>query len=143
MVVRLLPKQEARVRFPYPAPKFIMTQEILKYVIKDKIALGLLIGLGVFTLLATVVILFWLQPSNVQIPIRYSGYENSLYSARWYERLSFVVFLFLQTATTAVLAMLMHARSYKILAYFFLAVAIFIIIITTIVTWAVTQTVSL
>lgn len=142
MVVRLLPKQEARVRFPHPAPIY-MTQEIFKYTLRDKAALALLSALIVFSLISVVLILFWIQPSSVQIPIRFSGYENSLYNAQWYERLGFILFLLFQTASAAVLSMLMNARGYRILAHSTLVVSIFVILITTITAWAVTQTVSL
>lgn len=120
-----------------------MTQEIIKYVFKDKIAATMLLALISVTVVTTILMFFWLQPSDIQIPIRYSGYDNSLYNDRWYERLSFVGFLLLQTGAAAVLSMLMHARGYKVLAYFLLALAGFVTVVTGVVAWAVTQTVSL
>lgn len=120
-----------------------MQKEVIKFVTKDKIALSLLIGLGAATVVVTILLLFWLQPSNIQIPIRYSGYDNSLYNDRWYERLSFIGFLLLQTGSAVVLSLLMHARGYKVLAYFLLALALFVTVAIAIVGWAVTQTVTL
>lgn len=122
-----------------------MNKEVIKFVIKDKPALALLAVLGVVTIIVTILLFVWIRPSDIQIPIRYSGYDYSqqFYIDRWYERLSFVGFLLLQTLATAVLSMLMFARGYKVLAYFMLALGIFVAVIVAIVASAVTRTVTL
>lgn len=120
-----------------------MTREVIRFVIKDRVALTLLVVLFAVTLVVTVLLFFWLRPSDIQIPIRYSGYDNSLYNDRWYERLSFVGFMLLQTVTTAAVAVIMHARGYKVMAYFLLALGIFVAVVVAIVASAVTRTVTL
>lgn len=120
-----------------------MTQEVFRFVIKDRVALALLVALILITLVVCVLLFVWIRPSDIQIPIRFSGYDSSLYSDRWYERLSFVLFLLLQTASTTVLGVLMHARNYKVLAYFLFSLGIFTAVAVAVVASAVTRTVTL
>lgn len=120
-----------------------MTPEVIKFVIKDRLALILLAALGITTVIVTILLFFWLRPSDIQIPIRFSGYDNSLYNDRWYARLGFVGFLWLQTAMSGVLALVMHARGYKVLAYFLLGLGVFVAIMVGVVASAVTRTVTL
>jgi hypothetical protein len=120
-----------------------MTREIIKFVIKDRVALVLALALIVTTLITCILLFFWVRPSDIQIPIRYSGYDNSLYNDRWYERLSFVVFLIFHTVSTTMLAFVMHARGYRVMAYFLLGLGIFMAISIAVVASAVTRTVTL
>jgi len=120
-----------------------MNREVIKFVIKDRIALVMAVLLAVTTVIVAILLFFWLRPSDIQIPIRYSGYDNSLYNDRWYERIGFVIFLFLQVGIAGYSSFVMHARGYRVLAYCLLGLGVFVTIMTAIVASAVTRTVTL
>src|SRR3990170_6480528 len=99
-------------------------KDIITTALKDKIALTLfVIGLAV-SLIVLVLLFVWIRPSDIQIPIRYSGYDNSLFNDRWFERLAFPLFVIVQFACNAWLALVVNAREYKLFSYFLLLLAI-------------------
>ena len=120
-----------------------MTREIFRFVIKDKVMASLLVVLGITVVISAILVLFWIRPSDIQIPIRYSGYDNSLYNDRWYERLTFFIFLWMQAVSGAWIACMMRARGFQVLSYFVISLSVFLTIITVVVVSAITRTVTL
>lgn len=103
---------------------------------KDRTGLILAAASALVAVVVCVLILVWLRPIDVQVPIRFSGFgvgdlrpggsSGSYFNDRWYERLSFVVFAAVQAAAAIWMAIVMHTQGIKVLANFLLAFSIFI-----------------
>lgn len=120
-----------------------MNREVIKFVIKDRMAIVMVALLVLTTIVVLVLLLFWLRHSDIQIPIRYSGYDGSLYNDQWFERISFIIFLLMQAIITVYASCVMHARGYRVFAYCFLGFGVFMAIATAVIALAVTRTVTL
>ncbi|MBL8159976.1 hypothetical protein JNJ66_05975 [Candidatus Saccharibacteria bacterium] len=123
-------------------------QEFKKFA-RDRLALGMAIGLALTCLIVSALLVLWLQPSDVQIPIRYNGFglelgrtQGSLASDQWYERISFVVFAVFMSAACLWLSVKMH-ESYKVLAKFLLGSSLLLLIILALVGFFVNRTITL
>lgn len=123
MVVRLLPKQEVRVRFSHLAPYsailngrqfveiFMFKKRELIQFSRDRMAMSLLIAF----LLSMVLLLIWtffnIHVSDVQLPVRVSGYGSTfIYRDRWYSLLSYALFAILVGGLNSYLIIKLHAN---------------------------------
>ncbi len=110
---------------------------------KDKLAVVLFVVGATILLIVLILLFFWIHPSDIQIPIRYSGYDNSLFNDRWFERLAFPLFVIVQFSCNTWLALVVNAREYKLFSYFLLLLAIFISLCVIPVAFAITNTITL
>ncbi|HEX6462352.1 MAG TPA: hypothetical protein VFZ58_03730 [Candidatus Saccharimonadales bacterium] len=118
-------------------------KDTITIALRDKLALTLFITGAIISLIVLLLLFFWIQPSDIQIPIRYSGYDNSLFNDRWFERLAFPLFIIVQFGSNAWLALVVNTRDYKLFSYFLLIVSIFITLCVIPVAFALTNTITL
>lgn len=123
-------------------------QELKKFA-RDRSSLVLTVGLALTTIVVILLLLAWLRPSDVQIPIRYNGFSldlgsrpGTLFNDQWYERMSFVVFALFQALTAFWLAVKMHAH-YRVMANFLLAYGVFVLVVLALIGFFVNRTVTL
>jgi hypothetical protein len=102
------------------------------------------------TLIAIGLLITWLQPSDVQIPIRYNGFnvdfssrQGNLLKDQWYERISFVIFAVLQFGALIWLAIKMFDGGYRVMAKFLLAGGILSLIILSLIGFFINRTITL
>ncbi len=124
-------------------PHHIMTKEVFRYVLKDRLMVAFIIVSLLLMVMVEVILFAWIRPSDIQIPIRYSGFGDTLFNDRWYERLTFPLFLLFQTIASIWIAMILHARRYRALAYYLILLSVFITVVTVAVMLAVIRTVTL
>ena len=118
-------------------------QHAINQLLKDRLVL---ISLGIYTVLViifTIVALFLLKPSDVQIPIRYTGYTDSLVNDFWYERISFIVFAWLQFVSTLLLAINLMRKNYRLIARYTIGFGLLSLLLTAIIFIALTRTITL
>lgn len=118
-------------------------KDIFTIALKDKLAATLFVIGALISLIALILLFIWIRPSDIQIPIRYSGYDSSLYNDRWFERLAFPLFIIVQFTCNAWLAFVANAREYKLFSYFLLAIAILMSLCVLPIVFAITNTITL
>ena len=104
---------------------------------KDRTAvvLGVVLVLWVVVVIATTMLR--LHYSDIQVPVRYSGYgQNSIYRDQWYTQLAFAGFGVVLTTINVFLATKVYQLR-RMLGLGFLAMSIFIALLTIIVSNAV------
>lgn len=116
---------------------FMFKKRELLLFAQDRLAMALLITVifGVIIILA--ITAFATHASDVQVPVRYSGYGlTNLYRDKWYTLLSFGAFGMLLLVTNGFLAMKLHAirRGYCLSV---LAISVFTVVVAVIVTQSV------
>jgi hypothetical protein len=118
-------------------------QQAVHQLLKDRLVL-ILMGLYVVLLIIfTVIAVLLLKPSEIQIPIRYSGYTDSLVNDYWYERISFIVFAWLQAVTCYLLVVSLMRKNYRLVARYVLSFGLFSLLLTAIILIALTRTITL
>jgi hypothetical protein len=118
-------------------------QQAVHQLLKDRLVL-ILMGLYVVLLIIfTVIAVLLLKPSEIQIPIRYSGYTDSLVNDYWYERISFIVFAWLQAVTCYLLVVSLMRKNYRLVARYVLSFGLFSLFLTAIILIALTRTITL
>lgn len=118
-------------------------QHAINQLLKDRLVL---ISLGIYLVLVivfTVIALFLLRPSDVQIPIRYTGYTDSLVNDFWYERISFIIFAWLQVVTTGLLVISLMRKNYRLIARYIIGFSLLCLLLTAIIFIALTRTITL
>jgi len=77
---------------------------------QDRLAVTLLVLLALTSLLLVVITILSVRVSDVQVPVRYSGYGfTNLYRDKWYALLSFGIFPLLVFGVNGFLAVKLHA----------------------------------
>jgi hypothetical protein len=88
----------------------MFTKRELIHFIRDRAALALLAGFLLTMIVLVVMTFFSIHVSDVQLPVRYSGYgSTSIYRDRWYSLLSFVLFALLTGGINGYLIIKLHA----------------------------------
>lgn len=104
---------------------------------QDRLMLALLMALLLCIGAIVVTTLLSIRQSDVQIPMRYSGYGfTNIYRDKWYGLWSFALFGLIVGATNGYLAVNLHA-SRRGLAIGFIALSLFIVVMALIVANAV------
>jgi hypothetical protein len=138
----------ARVALNDKEPFMLPRQQFKKFA-KDRVSLVLAAALVLATIVVTILLILWLQPSDVQIPIRYNGFSldltgrtGTLFNDQWYERISFIVFGLLQAGASLWLAVKMH-ESYKVMANFLIAGSLLLLVVLALIGFFINRTITL
>lgn len=100
---------------------------------KDRTAVMLVLGLAAACIVLIATVVLRLQPSDIQIPVRYSGFgQTFIYRDQWYSQYSYVGLALIIAAVNGFLAVrLYHLR--RLLGLGLLGMSIFVVILATIV----------
>ena len=106
-------------------------------ILKDRLAVFLLAGIVVCSLVIVAISLLRLQASDVQVPVRYSDYGiTNIYRDKWYALLGFTGFGLMTLLLNGFLSIKMYAHS-RAVALGFMALSLVVVAIGIIVTSAV------
>lgn len=84
-------------------------RELIQF-LRDRLAISLLAAFLLTMVLLLVMTLLNIHVSDVQLPVRYSGYGlTNIYRDRWYSLLSFGLFAVLTTAINGYLIVKLHS----------------------------------
>lgn len=132
MVVRLLPKQEARVRFPYFAPKIM---DLPKKFFHDRLVLLLVTVVAMLMVIGVSLVLLTFDagknPTTI-VAYRPTIFASNLQSGKPIDIYSLAVFMiFISVASVVIGAKIYSVKRY--LSVFMLAASIFLLILSIIV----------
>jgi hypothetical protein len=100
---------------------------------KDRTAVMLLLGLAVCCVVLIATVIIRLHPSDIQIPVRYTGFgQTFIYRDQWYTQYSYVGFAVIITAVNGFLALRLYQLK-RMLGLGLLGMSIFVVILATIV----------
>lgn len=105
-------------------------QEVFKEAIRDRAFLFVWAVLLVMALVFTVMLLYRITPSDIQIPVRYSSFGvTNLYTDRWYYLLGFIAAAVISFVAHSMIALKLYAQKGRGLAlpFMWLSVGIFVI----------------
>src|SRR5437016_6034450 len=98
-------------------------------ILKDRIAVMLLIGIIVGSIVLVVISVVKLQVSDVQVPIRYSGYGlTNIYRDKWYALLAFTGFGAITLLLNCFLGIKIYSHS-RFLSIWFMTLSLIVVII--------------
>ena len=111
---------------------------VLKDFFRDRTMVTLVGGLLLLTVVFMVYFVSALEPSDLQVAIRYTAFgDTHFYRGKWYYLLSFAVYSISLVGLHTALAVKLHGRSQRHLAIAVLSLAYIMFIIS----WIVTQSV--
>lgn len=104
-------------------------------ILKDRAAITLLLGVVTACLILIVAVVIRLHPSDIQIPVRYTGYgQTFIYRDQWYTQYSYVGFALIIMLINGFLAVRLYAMrrmlSLGLLSMSLLAAILAIIVVT-------------
>lgn len=100
---------------------------------KDRVAVFLLIGLAASCVVLIVTVLFRLQPSDIQIPVRYTGFgQTFIYRDQWYMQYTFIGLALIVTLLNGFLAIRLY-KLRRLLGLGFIGISIFVEVLAIIV----------
>jgi hypothetical protein len=100
---------------------------------KDRTAVMLLLGLAVCCVVLIATVIIRLHPSDIQIPVRYTGFgQTFIYRDQWYTQYSYVGFAVIIAAVNGFLALRLYQLK-RMLGLGLLGMSIFVVILATIV----------
>ncbi|MDR0397713.1 MAG: hypothetical protein LBH36_00820 [Candidatus Nomurabacteria bacterium] len=92
-----------------------------------------MVALFLVSLVAVVILLLNIHPSNLQVWFRYANFGESFYRTNWIYFVSFVVEIFIVCVANNLIAIKFTASKGKVMSLAFLVASIFIVIFTLIV----------
>lgn len=100
---------------------------------KDRAAILLFVGLGMSCLVIIITIILRLHPSDIQVPVRYTGFgQTFIYRDQWYTLYSYVGLAVIVTAVNGFLALRLY-QIRRLLSLGLLGMTIFVVVLATIV----------
>lgn len=100
---------------------------------KDRTAVMLLLALGIACVALITTIVLRLQPSDIQIPVRYTGFgQTFIYRDQWYSQYSYIGFAAIIALLNGFLAMRLYQLR-RLLGLGLLGMSIFVVVLATIV----------
>jgi len=100
---------------------------------KDRTAVLLVLGLVVACVLLIATVVLRLHPSDIQIPVRYTGFgQTFIYRDQWYTQYSYVGLAFIVAVVNGFLAVRLYQLR-RMLGLGLLGMSIFIVILATII----------
>lgn len=111
-------------------------------VAKDRFMVGLLLGVALGSIVIISISLVQLQASDVQVPVRYSEYDQNIFRDKWYSLLIFTGFGVMMLLINGLIGVKLYGHS-QFLAKGFLAISLVVMAVGLIVTLAVFRLASL
>lgn len=100
---------------------------------KDRVAVLLLLLFAAVTVVLIATVIFRLQPSDIQIPVRYSGFgQTFIYRDQWYTQYSYIGLAVIVVVVNGFLALQLY-KLRRLLGLGVLGMSIFVIVLATIV----------
>jgi hypothetical protein len=100
---------------------------------KDRTAVMLVLGLVAACVILITTVVLRLQPSDIQIPVRYTGFgQTFIYRDQWYSQYSYVGLAFIVMAVNGFLAIRLYQLR-RLLGLGLLGMSIFVVVIATII----------
>ena len=95
-----------------------------------KSVLAAIVVLLTVSLIASLILLLGIQPSNLQVWFRYANFGESFYHTDWAYLISFIVEVIIIAVVNSVVAIKLTASKGKVLSLAFLVISIFLVIFT-------------
>ena len=100
---------------------------------KDRTAVMRVLGLAAACIVLTTTVIFRLHPSDIQIPVRYTGFgQTFIYRDQWYTQYSYVGLAVIVAAVNGFLALRLYQLK-RMLGLGLLGMSIFVVVLATIV----------
>jgi len=100
---------------------------------KDRTAVLLLIGLLAISVVLIVTVLIRLQPSDIQVPVRYTGFgQTFIYRDQWYTQYSYVGLALVVVLVNGLLALRLY-KIRRLLGLGLIGMSIFILVLASVV----------
>lgn len=100
---------------------------------KDRVAVLLMVTLIGVSVVLIITVLFRLQPSDIQIPVRYTGFgQTFIYRDQWYVQYGYIVLALLVTLLNGFLALKLY-KIRRLLGLGLIGMSIFVLAFATIV----------
>lgn len=102
-------------------------------IVKDRTAVLLVLGLAAACIILITTVVLRLHPSDIQIPVRYTGFgQTFIYRDQWYTQYSYVGLAVIVAAVNGFLAVRLY-RLRRMLGLGLLGLSIFIVLLATII----------
>jgi hypothetical protein len=100
---------------------------------KDRTAVLLVLGLGIACVVLIATVLLRLHPSDIQVPVRYTGFgQTFIYRDQWYSQYSYVGLALIVAAVNGFLAIRLY-QIRRMLGLGLLGMSIFVVILATVI----------
>ena len=114
--------------------------DLIKNFYRDRTMLGLSVGLLLVVVGYTIYIALALEPSDLQVAVRYTAFGDvHFYRDKWYYLLSFILFGIVLAGVYIALAVKLHGRNQRQFAIFLMALGLLMMVISWIITRSVLQ----